>query len=397
MAKTIIVGGGIGGLAAALAAARRGHRVLVLERAPRFAELGAGIQIAPNGIHALARLGLGDRVRAIAVQMDELRLMDGLSGRRVAGLPMTEEYQDRFGAPYLVVHRAELHRLLLHACLAEPTVDLRGDAAVAGYRRLGDGIGVAAVLESGEVVHGDALIGADGVHSAIRAQLLADGAPRVAGITVYRAIVPMQSIPEDIRHLSSVTWWTGPGCHLVHYPIGGGRFLNLAPSKETGVTEAFAGLPVARETVLDELSVLGGTARRLLELGEDWKIWSLIDRDPAHTWTDGPVALLGDAAHPMLHYLAQGACQALEDAVLLGELLDCPADGFPGRFERYNELRRERTARIQLGARESVRLWHAAGPAAAERDRALSAMSATQLHDHISWIHEAPLPVTAGL
>jgi salicylate hydroxylase len=361
MAETIIVGGGIGGLAAALAAARRGHFVRVLERAPQFAELGAGIQVAPNGIHALARLGLGEQVRDIAVRMDELRLMDALTGRRVAGMPLTEDYQDRFGAPYLVVHRAELHRLLLRACLAEPTVDLRGDAPVAGYRRSGEGTGVAAVLESGELVHGDALVGADGVHSAIRAQLVGDGAPRVAGITVYRAIVPMDRVPEDLRYTDVVAWWTGPGCHLVHYPIGGGRFLNLAPSKETGVTEPFAGLPVPSGTVLDELSVLGGDARRLLELGEDWKTWSLIDRDPVRTWTDGPVALLGDAAHPMTPDLGQGGSQSIEDAVVLAKVL-AAADGDPRALASYSTARLPRTMDIVKRSKRMAAFHHASTP-----------------------------------
>ena len=397
MSELVVVGGGIGGLAAALSVSRRGHRAVVLEQAPEFAEIGAGIQIAPNGIAALDRLGVGDAVRADARRMDELRVMDALTGEHVVSLPLTEAYQRRFGHPYVVVHRAELHRMLLDACLASDAVELRSSSVVSGYQQ--DGSSAEVVLASGERVRGDAVIGADGIHSAIRRQMIGDGAPRVSGITVYRSVIPMERVPEDLRFMTSVTWWAGPGCHFVHYPIAGGKYLNLAPSKETGVIEAFAGVPVSRELVLGELAVLGGTAQRLLELGDNWRSWVLVDRDPVEVWTDDRVVLLGDAAHPSLHYVAQGACMALEDAVLLGDLLDCGSDELAERFRRYNAERRDRTAAIQLAARESTKLWHPAGEAARRRNEALSAMTPEDLFRHVAWMHEPryaiPAPTTA--
>jgi salicylate hydroxylase len=184
-----------------------------------------------------------------------------------------------------------------------------------------------------------------------------------------------------------VTWWTGPDCHLVHYPIAGGTLLNLAASHADGTTEPTAGVPVAEDTVRAAMAALGDGAHRLLALGRDWRSWSLVDRDPVDRWTDGRVALLGDAAHPMLHYLAQGACVGLEDAVLLGALLDCPPARIPERLRRYGALRRERTARMQLTARESIRLWHAAGATATARDAALGRMSETELYDRVAWMH----------
>ncbi|MFD5569697.1 FAD-dependent monooxygenase [Streptomyces cadmiisoli] len=385
MAKLIVVGGGIGGLATAVAVARRGHRAVVLERAAEFAELGAGIQLAPNGLHALDRLGLGDAVRALAVHIGELRFMDGVSGEHVASLPLTGTYRRRFGNPYVVVHRAELHRLLLDACRRSPAVELRSGCRATGYRQ--DGSGATVLLDGREPVTGDAVIGADGIHSAIRRQLVGDGEPRVSGITVFRTVVPMERVPEDLRW-NAVTWWAGPGRHFVHYAIGGGRYLNLAPSVENGATEAFAGVPVDRERVLSAFAALGGTARRLLALGEEWKSWVLVDRDPVERWTDGRVTLLGDAAHPMLHYAAQGACQALEDAVTLGDLLDDGTDTIADRFATYNAERRDRTARITRAARASTRLWHPAGAAAKARNEMLSALSGTPLHDHVAWLHE---------
>jgi 2-polyprenyl-6-methoxyphenol hydroxylase-like FAD-dependent oxidoreductase len=388
MARVVIVGGGIGGLAAALSVAVAGHQVVVLERAERFAEIGAGIQIAPNGIHALDALGVGRVVRQTALQMDELRFMDGLADRQVTSLPLTGEYQQRFGAPYLVVHRAELHRLLLDACVASPAIQLRSNCAAMGYVQ--SATGAAAVLRTGERVAGDAVIGADGIHSRIRRQLVGDGDPRVAGLIVYRTMVAMEDVPEELRLPRSVTWWTGPGRHLVQYPIAGGRYLNLAGSRETGSREPVVARPVTADFVQAEFAAMGATTRRLVALGRNWKSWALVDRDPVENWTDGRVALLGDAAHPMLHYAAQGACQALEDAVALGRLLSCSAAEFPAQLKGYNAQRRERTARIQHAARQSIRLWHPSGSAADKRNATLSAMSARELHDRIAWMHLLP-------
>ncbi|MFH9393721.1 FAD-dependent oxidoreductase [Streptomyces sp. NPDC017556] len=385
MTRTVVVGGGIGGLAAALALARRGHRAVVLERADEFAEIGAGIQLAPNGLHALDLLGLGDAVRARAVHIDELRFMDGVTGAHVASMPLTGTYRRRFGNPYVVVHRGELHRLLVDACRRSAAIELRTGSRATGYSQ--DGSGATVLLDGGGRVTADAVIGADGIRSAIRRQLVGDGEPRVSGITVYRTVIPMERVPEELRW-NAVTWWAGPGRHFVHYAIAGGRYLNLAPSVENGVTESFAGVPVDRERVRSAFAALDGTAQRLIALGEDWKSWALVDRDPVDRWTDGRVTLLGDAAHPMLHYAAQGACQALEDAVVLGDLLD-DTDAIPDRFEKYNAERHDRTARITHAARASTRLWHPAGAEAKARNEMLSALSGTDLHDHVAWMHGA--------
>ncbi|MFI0930777.1 FAD-dependent monooxygenase [Streptomyces sp. NPDC021019] len=385
MTRTVVVGGGIGGLAAALAIARRGHRAVVLERADEFAEIGAGIQLAPNGLHALDLLGLGDAVRARAVHIDELRFMDGVTGAHVASMPLTGTYRRRFGNPYVVVHRGELHRLLVDACRRSAAIELRTGSRATGYSQ--DGSGATVLLDGGGRVTADAVIGADGIRSAIRRQLVGDGEPRVSGITVYRTVIPMERVPEELRW-NAVTWWAGPGRHFVHYAIAGGRYLNLAPSVENGVTESFAGVPVDRERVRSAFAALDGTAQRLIALGEDWKSWALVDRDPVDRWTDGRVTLLGDAAHPMLHYAAQGACQALEDAVVLGDLLD-DTDAIPDRFEKYNAERHDRTARITHAARASTRLWHPAGAEAKARNEMLSALSGTDLHDHVAWMHGA--------
>lgn len=386
MAHILVAGGGIGGLAAAIALADQGHRITVLERRPEFTEFGAGIQLAPNAFTALDRLGVGDGVRERAVFIDQLRLMDGTTDELINAMPLTGGYRERFGNPYVVVHRTDLYRPLLDACRAHaPRIELRTEATVVGYTQ--DTGHAVAVLDSGERLTADALIGADGIRSTVRGQLLGDGEPRVSGHTIYRSVIPMERVPEQLRS-NTVTLWAGPKWHFVHYPISGGRYLNLAATRDDGATVPVIGRPVPREHVLAEFPGLGPTPGRLLELGEDWKCWVLCDRDPADRWVDGRVALLGDAAHPMLQYAAQGACMALEDAVLLGDLLDCPAERIPGRLAVYNAARGRRTAKAQLIAREMGRqVYHPAGTAAKERNDRLSALSAGELHDLVDWLH----------
>ncbi|MEU6867241.1 3-hydroxybenzoate 6-monooxygenase [Streptomyces sp. NPDC046876] len=387
MADILIAGGGIGGLAAALGLAKRGHQVTVLERRDVFTEVGAGIQLGPNAFHALDLLGVGQEVRDRAVFIDELTFMDGTTGEKVAAMPVKDDYRVRFGNPYAVVHRVDLYLPLLEAARRHPGIELRGRHHVVGYEQQAGS--VTALLADGRRLTGDALIGADGLHSAIRAQLVGDGSPRVSGHTIYRSVIPMEAVPEELRW-NTVTLWAGPKWHFVHYPIAGGETFNLAATRDNGATEAVAGVPADHDHVLNSFPELSGAARRLLELGQDWKTWVLCDRDPVDRWTEGRVALLGDAAHPMLQYAAQGACQAVEDAVLLGGLLDGCAADFEQRLEKYSAARRERTAQVQLVAREMGRqLYHAAGDARVERNAMLSSLSADDMYDKVAWLHGA--------
>jgi len=395
--RVLVAGGGIAGLAAALGLARQGRPVLVLESRADFTELGAGIQLAPNAFRALDRLGAGAAVRARAVHIGELRFMDGTTGRPVARLPLDDAYRERFGGPYAVVHRNDLYAPLLAACRAACGVRLRTGARVADYAQ--DGSGVSVRLAGGERVRGAALVGADGIRSAVRRRLVGDGRPRVSGHTIHRAVIPIARVPAELR-VNAATLWAGPGWHLVHYPIGppgdpgceggGGRFLNLAATRDDGATEELAGVPAARAHVLARFPGIAEVPRRLLGLGRDWRTWVLCDRDPVPRWSEGRVVLVGDAAHPMLQYAAQGACQALEDAVVLGELAAGVPSGaeLAGAFTKFVAARRERTAAAQLVARElGHRLYHPSGEDAVRRNALLSGLTAADLRDRIAWLH----------
>ncbi|WP_031068363.1 3-hydroxybenzoate 6-monooxygenase [Streptomyces sp. NRRL WC-3742] len=393
MIHALVAGGGIGGLAAALALASAGHRVTVLERQDAFTEIGAGIQIAPNGFAALDRLGVGRAVRERAVLVEELRLMDAVTGQRLTAVPVGERYRRRFGNPYAVVHRADLHTPLLDACRSHERIRLLAGAELTAQSEDRHGR-VTVTTADGRRYEGDLLVGADGIRSTVRARLLGDGPPRPNGHTIFRTLLPIDDVPV---HLNSrtVTLWAGPGYHLVHYIVAGGASLNLAAVLDDGATEAVSGRPAERHTVLARFPGLAPTPRSLLELGRDWRRWVLCDRDPADRWTGGRITLLGDAAHPMLQYAAQGACQALEDAVTLGALLPgaTPAD-LPARLTRYEDSRRERTARIQLLSRRiGTDLYHPADAAARTRDELLRPLTEDRLHDQLAWLHTAqPVP-----
>jgi len=384
--KIVIVGGGIGGLASALACAEAGHEIVVLERRGIFTEFGAGIQLAPNAFHALDHLGVGAQVRDLAVQIDELRLMDGVKGRLITHLPLGEHYQKTFENPYMVVHRTDLYYPLLDACRANPSIKLRTSCAVTGYSQTDNDISVH--MHSGSSVTGDVVVGADGLRSAIRQQLVGDGAPRVSGHTIYRSVIPMGKVPRELRW-NAVTLWAGPSWHFVHYPIAGGEFMNLAATRDDQATQEVTGDSASHDKVLAEFAGLGGEARRLLELGENWKEWVLCDRDPVTVWTDGRIALLGDAAHPMLQYAAQGACMALEDAVTLGTLLKgAETRDVATLLTEYNAIRRDRTARVVEVARQlGEQVYHVSGEAAEQRNAYLGSLTPGDLHSKIEWLH----------
>ncbi|HUU71718.1 MAG TPA: 3-hydroxybenzoate 6-monooxygenase [Burkholderiales bacterium] len=383
-APFLISGGGIGGLATALGLANQGCRAIVLEQAREFAEIGAGIQIGPNAFHCFDALGIGDEARACAVFIDKLRLMDGLSGEEICHIPLDKPFREFFRNPYAVVHRGDLHGVLLNACRHHDLIELHTDHRLLSYNQ--DCGSVTAVLDRRDPVTGQCLIGADGLHSAVRSQLIGDGAPRVSGHTTYRSVIPVEQMPEDLRW-NAVTLWAGPKCHIVHYPLKGGKVFNLVVTYHNDVTEAVAGEPVSKDEVRRGFERIHPCAQQIIEHGKDWKLWVLCDREPVENWLDSRVALLGDAAHPMLQYFAQGACMALEDAVCLSQLV--------GQHERvedalaaYNAQRFMRTARVQIQSRLIGEfIYHPADGIAAFRDATMRAKSPQDWFQTMDWLY----------
>jgi len=381
----LIAGGGIGGLAAALGLARKGFRSIVLEQAPELGEIGAGIQIGPNAFHAFDWLGVGDAARAKAVYIDHLVLMDAVRDERVAAIPLDEPFRRRFKNPYAVVHRADLHMVLLDACRTSDLIELRTSSSVERYEQ--DGASVTVTLGNGGRLTGSALIGADGLRSKVRAQVVGDAQPRVSGHTTFRSVIPTEQMPDDLRW-NAATLWAGPKCHIVHYPLKGGKVFNLVVTCHNDAAEAVAGVPVTREVVYEGFSHIADRPKRIIERGENWKLWVLCDRDPTPNWVDGRVVLLGDAAHPMLQYLAQGACMALEDAVNLSHHMAETGGALDAAFPAYNRDRFARTGRVQLNSRlMGEYVYHPAGGQAALRNAVLGNSTREQHYDRVAWLY----------
>jgi 2-polyprenyl-6-methoxyphenol hydroxylase-like FAD-dependent oxidoreductase len=381
----IIAGGGIGGLAAALGLARKGYRSVVLEQASKFGEIGAGIQIGPNAFHAFDWLGVGDEARAKAVYIDNLILMDAVGGEEIVRLELGDDFRSFFRNPYAVVHRSDLHDALLHGCQASDLIELHTDARVEGYEQ--DGASVTVTLADSGTVTGAALIGADGLRSRIREKVVGDGEPRVSGHTTYRSVIPVERMPEDLRW-SAATLWAGPKIHIVHYPLKGWKVFNLVATCHDDAPEPVTGKPVPKDQVLANFTQACEQPRRILEQGDDWKLWVLCDRDPVRNWIDGRVTLLGDAAHPMLQYFAQGACMALEDAVCLAHMMEARSGDIDRAFAAYNAQRAARTARVQTGSRLiGDYIYHPAGAMADLRNSVMRSFSQAEWRHRLEWLY----------
>jgi 2-polyprenyl-6-methoxyphenol hydroxylase-like FAD-dependent oxidoreductase len=354
----LVAGGGIGGLAAAFVLARGGHAVTVLEQSPAFGEIGAGIQLGPNIFRMFDYLGLTEAVSRVAYFPPGLGMNDVRTGEKVVRVPLGDTARAAYGFPYGVIYRADLHQVFLDACKALPGVTLRTGAKVEGFEQ--DGTGVKVRLGSGEVLEGDALIGADGLWSRIREAVVGDGKPRVSGHIAYRAVLKREDVPAHLWS-DDVLLWGGEKTHLVHYPLRRGELFNLVAvfhsNKYDEGWNTFGDTAELTERFADAVPQV----RELLGKIETWKMWVLCDREPVKNWTDRRVTLLGDAAHPMLQYLAQGAGQAIEDAVVMGEALQATQGDVPQAFQKYQQARYLRTGRVQLTARFYGDIYHASG------------------------------------
>ena len=379
----LVAGGGIGGIAAALALTRRGYDVKVLEQAAQLGEIGAGIQLGPNGFAAFDALGVGDIARSRAVYTDEMVMHDATDETCVGRIPTGEDFRKRFGNPYAVIHRADVHMSLLEGAQRTNRIEVATATTVQRIEQTEQGV---VVHDNRGATHrGQAVIGADGVKSAVRRQFVGDEA-RVSGHVVYRAVVDKKDFPPDLQW-NAASIWVGPNCHLVHYPLRGGEQYNVVVTFHSRAKEEWSVREGSREEVQSYFEGICAKARQLIELPKDWKRWATADREPIAQWTFGRVTLLGDAAHPTLQYLAQGACMAMEDAVTLGEALRVTDNDFAKAFELYQRSRVARTARIVLSAREMGRIFHAKGVERLVRNELWKGRTPERFYDAMEWLY----------
>ncbi|MBK5204806.1 MAG: FAD-dependent monooxygenase [Polaromonas sp.] len=398
--QVLIAGGGIGGLAAALATSRAGWDVRLFERAPAFAEVGAGIQLGPNVVRVLHGWGLQDELARVAAFPLRLQVRDAVTGRELGVLPLGQRAVQKYGAPYATIARADLHGLLLDAVQGRANVWLKLNTGLDSYADSGEVVTLKTA--EGLEVEGDALIGADGLWSRVREQLLHDGPPRVTGHLAYRAMLPQTSLPERLRS-QQVTAWLGPRLHVVQYPVRGGEWLNVVAIVHGRVEHDLQSWDHSANTaeLQAALTRMSAPLRDLIhsvseavgKAGAAWRLWPLCDRPPmlgAQQQAQGRVALLGDAAHPMRPYLAQGAGMAIEDAAELGRLLAMDSTGAMEValcLRRYALNRWQRCARAQAQSMRNGVIFHAEGVMRWGRDASLRLLGERLLD--MPWLYGA--------
>lgn len=381
----LIAGGGLGGLAAALALGRSGWQVRVLEEAPQFGAIGYGIQLGPNVFPMFERLGIAEAVLAQASQPPALVMLDALDGSEVARIPTADSFRARFKHPYIIIHRIDLHQVLLKACRALPNVTLEPSAAVVAFAEDGEQIRVA--TKDGRSHAGAALIGADGLGSCVRAKLHHEGPPCFVGYVAHRTIVPMQSVPDGVLR-EEVVLWGGPGYHIVHYPLRHGSVLNLVAVFRTSTYAERGDTQGHRAELARTYQDAHPTMQAVLALMDLERRWAISDRDPIRHWHQGRAVLLGDAAHPTLQSLAQGACMAIEDAVCLAESIDATRGDFERAFRQYTAARLVRTARVQLESRSLWEFYHAGGIARDVRKLTVADWSEAHVFGCLAWLYD---------
>jgi 3-hydroxybenzoate 6-monooxygenase len=385
----IVAGGGIGGLAAALALARKGFRSIVLEQASLFGEIGAGIQIAPNAWHALDALGVGGLVKKEAVFIEHLLMFDGVSAEKVIDIPLDARFARRFGNPYAVTHRADIHGSLLDGCKALPElIELRTSARVTGFEQ--DGSKVRVKTEKGDI-EGAALVAADGGRSVIRERIVGDPLPPVTGHMCYRAVLNIGEVPKELR-LPAATLWAGHNTHIVHYPLRGWKLFNLVATVIGKHTSGGHNELATPQEALPFFAHYCDQVMKLMRTPKEFRRWMLLYRQPVDNWTQGRVALLGDAAHFMLQYMAQGAAMAMEDAVALGVAAEEAGGDFPQAFRAYQDMRIVRASRVQLSANTLVgMIFHVPdGLERLVRNDIYRGRSAERYYDALEWVFSAP-------
>lgn len=381
----IIAGGGIGGLACAYELGRHGHHVQVLEQASAFGEIGAGIQLGPNIFRMFEHLGLTQAINQVAYFPPHLGMNDVLTGEQVVRVPLGDAARAAYGYPYGVIYRADIHQVFLDACKTLPNISLRTSARVDSFAQTTGGVTVH--LGDGQTLAADALIGADGLWSRVRESVVGDGKPRVSGHIAYRAVLKKAEVPAHLW-CDDVLLWGGEKTHLVTYPLRRGELFNLvAVFHSNRYDEGWNTFGDVGE-LNERFAHAAPQVKELLGKIETWKMWVLCDREPVARWSDGRVTLLGDAAHPMLQYLAQGAGQAIEDAVVLNAAVTRAAGDLTQAFQLYQKARYLRTGRVQLTARFYGDIYHASGVTRELRNRMFQSGTESAGFAGLKWMYE---------
>ncbi len=380
----LIVGGGIGGLATALALSKQGLRSHVLEQAQDFSEVGAGIQLGSNVFKLLDLLGIRAAIDAAAFFPDDLIMRDSLSGEDLVRFPVASSpFRARFKYPHGVIYRPDLMNVLLDACRRSALIELSTDQKLVDCVDDGDRMIVTTAASAEH--RGCILIGADGLWSTVRQKIVADGPPRVSGHIAYRAVLPMAEIPVALR-TNAVVLWSGPKRHFVHYPLRRGELCNLVAIFHSDRYEEGWNVYGDPEELMQRYDNAVPQVKALLGKINTWKMWVLCDRDPIKNWSKGRVTLLGDAAHPMLQYLAQGGCMAIEDAVVLAKQIVEHGDDYKNALLAYQSARYLRTARVQLTARFYGEIYHAEGVKAEVRNQMFRSNPPTL--EGMAWLYD---------
>ncbi len=374
-------------MTSALTLSRVGCRVTVLERAAALSEVGAGIQLSPNASRILIDQDLGTQLRARAVYPDAIRILSTRSGGEVTSLPLGAGFAARYGAPYMVIHRADLQATLLAATKARGTIDIRLGIRIKAIRDTTNAVELE--TEAGETFTADALIGADGVRSAIRTEVLGQAAASYSGRIAFRATIPIATVPEAMRHVTCV--WMAPRAHLVHYPISGGDELNLIAVTEGPWSGETWAEPATRNEMLARINNSSSNdwpsdAQKLLRTPQAWTKWALAAVDPRFDWTRGRITLLGDAAHAMLPFAAQGGAMAIEDAEVLAAALHGQRD-VAAALKAYEAARKPRVSAVVDLAASNGRIYHLGALPATLRDAALKALPARYALSRQDWIY----------
>ena len=382
----VVVGGGIGGVAMALALGRQGHRVQLLEQADQIGAIGYGVQMGPNVMPMLDELGVGQEVRAAAYFPKEIMLYDYLTGQTLSNIPLqTPEFAQRYQSqPYIAIHRVDMHELLLNACRKYPHISLNQSTTVTGYTQTSDAVSLQTA--QGQTIQAAAVVACDGLRSRLRAQMRPDDVPRESGYVAHRSLIPMDQAPAQVQQRQTVTMWAGPGLHVIYYPLRQASLLNIvlvvqlpahvSSTQDQGYMDYLQHLLAQAQPEPQQVAKLVHLDRR----------WAIADREPMRHWHDGRVCLLGDAAHATLQSLAQGAGMAIEDVVCLSGLMAQHGTDVSSAFKDFERARFLRTARVQWVSRHLWEDYHCQGVQAQVRSEIYSQRDVADHYRCLDWL-----------